>query len=145
MVLFILIPNWEGLKFKSERLTEDMLQNKNVRGVMQYWEHRCRHGYHKRPEAETTTLRDKIYDILERFWGSWNLYGFGEGKSGPNIRKQIENWSSRKKVQGTAEEADQAEALESVSFRVLVLHASSPERGRWIYGQPPLPPTPKQK
>ena len=44
-------------------------------------------------------------------------------------------------MQGTAEEADRAKVLESVSSRVLVWHVPSPERGRRIYGLPLFPPT----
>ena len=50
----------------------------------------------------------------------------------------------QRKSQGAAEgcrRADRAEAWGSVSSRVLIWHAWLTERGRRIYGLPPLPPT----
>ena len=42
--------------------------------------------------------------------------------------KEMKLWN-KKKTQGAAEGADRAEALESVTSRVSIWHASSPERG----------------
>ena len=54
--------------------------------------------------------------------------------------RNLKLWTN--KSQGAAEEADRAEALEFVSSRVSVWHASPPEMGAAdIYALPPLSPT----
>ena len=113
VVYWFLIPKRKGLKGKSERLAEELLQNRNVQGVMKSWENGCLNGYQKQPKSKPKSLQDQIAEILVRLGGIWNLEDFGEKKKRPNIQWKSENWRSGvKRLTGTAEEADPAEASE---------------------------------
>ena len=76
-----------------------------------------------------------------RFGGIRNLDGFGERKKWTEnlIKSEIGRSRVTKIIlwTGPAECADAAEALESVSSRVMIRHASSPERGWRTHSRTP--------
>ena len=84
-------------------------------------------------KIEAQTVPRSEFWVLGATWRIRNLDVFRERKKWTNNLIQIRNlklWN--KKTPGAAEGADRAEALESVSSRVSIWHASSSERGRRI-------------